>query len=86
MYLKVNSTVKYDSGTTTNSASQLKSTVTTAVTDFGTTNLKTFDKSFRYSKLIKEIDEAEVSIKSNQTSIQLKRLLYPLLGLSLIHI
>ena len=80
MYLKVNSTVKYDSGTTTNSASQLKSTVTTAVTDFGTTNLKTFDKSFRYSKLIKEIDEAEVSIKSNQTSIQLKRLLYPLLG------
>ena len=80
MYLKVTSTVKYDSGTTTNSASQLKSTVTTAVTAFGDTNLKTFDKSFRYSKLIKEIVEAEVSIKSNQTSIQLKRLLYPLLG------
>ena len=80
MYLKVTSTVKYDSGTTTNSASQLKSTVTTAVTAFGDTNLKTFDKSFRYSKLIKEIDESEISIKSNQTSIQLKRLLYPLLG------
>ena len=80
MYLKVTSTVKYDSGTTTNSASQLNSTVTTAVTAFGDTNLKTFDKSFRYSKLIKEIDESEISIKSNQTSIQLKRLLYPLLG------
>ena len=80
MYLKVTSTVKYDSGTTTNSASQLKSTVTTAVTAFGDTNLKTFDKSFRYSKLIKEIDESEISVKSNQTSIQLKRLLYPLLG------
>ena len=80
MYLKVTSTVKYDSGTTTNSASQLKSTVTTAVTAFGDTNLKTFDKSFRYSKLIKEIDESEISTKSNQTSIQLKRLLYPLLG------
>ena len=80
MYLKVSSTVKYDSGATTNSASQLKSTVTTAITDFGATNLKTFDKSFRYSKLIQAIDEAEVSVKSNQTSIQLKRLLYPLLG------
>ena len=80
MYLKINSTVKYDSGTTTNSASQLKSTITTAITAFGDTNLKTFDKSFRYSKLVKEIDEAEVSIKSNQTSLQLKRLLYPLLG------
>ena len=82
VYLKVNSTVKYDSGLTTNSASVLKSTVTTAVTDFGTTNLKTFDKSFRYSNLIKAIDEAEVSIKSNQTSIVIKRYLYPTLGLS----
>jgi len=80
MYLKVSSTVKYDSGATTNSASQLKSTVTSQITSFGATNLKTFDKSFRYSKLIQAIDEAEVSIKSNQTSIQLKRLLYPLLG------
>ena len=82
MYLKINSTVKYDSGKTTNSASVLKSTVTTAVTDFGTTNLKTFDKSFRYSKLIQAIDEAEISVKSNQTSLQLKRLLYPALGSS----
>ena len=82
MYLKVNSTVKYDSGRTTNSASILKSTVSTAVTDFGDTNLKTFDKSFRYSKLIQAIDEAEVSIKSNQTSVTIKRLLYPRLGSS----
>ena len=80
MYLKVSSTVKYDSGMTTNSASVLKSTVSTAVTDFGATNLKTFDKSFRYSNLTQAIDEAEVSIKSNQTSIVIKRYLYPLLG------
>ena len=82
MYLKVNSTVKYDSGMTTNSASVLKSTVSTAVTDFGSTNLKTFDKSFRYSKLVQSIDESEVSIKSNQTSVSIKRLLYPALGSS----
>ena len=80
VYLKVSSTVKYDSGMTTNSASVLKSTVTTAVTDFGATNLKTFDKSFRYSNLTQAIDEAEVSVKSNQTSIVIKRYLYPLLG------
>ena len=82
MYLKISSTVKYDSGKTTNSASILKSTVTTKITDFGDTNLKNFDKSFRYSKLIQAIDESEVSVKSNQTSLQLKRLLYPLLGTS----
>ena len=82
MYLKINSTVKYDSGLTTNSAAVLKSTISTAVTDFGASNLKTFDKSFRYSKLIQAIDEAEVSIKSNQTSVTIKRLLYPALGSS----
>ena len=82
MYLKINSTVKYDSGLTTNSASVLKSTVTTSVTDFGDSNLKNFDKSFRYSKLVQSIDEAEVSIKSNQTSVTIKRYLYPLLGSS----
>ena len=82
MYLKVTSTVKYDSGLTTNSASVLKSTVTTAISNFGDSQLKDFDKSFRYSKLIKEIDQAETSIKSNQTSVAIKRLFYPLLGSS----
>ncbi len=53
-----------------------------SVTDFGTTNLKTFDKSFRYSNLIKSIDEAEISVKSNQTSVSIKRYLYPALGAS----
>jgi len=82
LYMKVKSTVKYDSTRTTNSASVIKSSVTTAIVDHGTTQLKDFDKSFRYSKLVKEIDEAEVSIKSNQTSIGIKRYLYPLLGSS----
>jgi hypothetical protein len=82
LYMKIRSTVKYDSGVTTNSASVVKSTVTTAIIDHGTTQLKDFDKSFRYSNLIKIIDDAEVSVKSNQTSISIKRYLYPLLGSS----
>ena len=82
LYLKVDSKVKYDSGLTTNSASTLKSTVTSAITDFGLTSLKDFDKAFRYSNLIKQIDDSEISVKSNQTSIQIKRYLYPLLGSS----
>ena len=80
--MKIKSTVKYDSTTTTNSASVIKSTVTTAVVDHGNTQLKDFDKSFRYSKLIKAIDEAEISVKSNQTSVSIKRYLYPSLGSS----
>ena len=82
LYLKVNSTVKYDSGMTTNSSATLKSTVSTAIMDYGITQLKDFDKSFRYSNLIKKIDESEISVKSNQTSIAIKRYFYPLLGSS----
>ena len=82
LYLKVNSTVKYDSGMTTNSASTLKSTVTSSIVDYGLTALKDFDKAFRYSNLIKKIDESEISVKSNQTSVTIKRYMYPLLGSS----
>jgi len=82
LYLKVDSTVKYDSGMTTNSASTLKSTVISSITDYGLTALKDFDKAFRYSNLIKKIDESEISVKSNQTSVTIKRYMYPLLGSS----
>ena len=82
LYLKINSTVKYDSGMTTNSASTLKSTITSTITGHGLTALKDFDKAFRYSNLIKKIDESEVSVKSNQTNVSIKRYMYPLLGSS----
>ena len=82
MYLGIKGTVKYDSTLTSNSAASLKATVVSSIVEFGTTNLKDFDKAFRYSKLIKHIDEAEISIKSNQTAISVKRLFYPMLGSS----
>ena len=82
LYLKINSTVKYDSGMTTNSSTTLKSTVTSTIVDYGLTQLKDFDKAFRYSNLIKKIDESEISVKSNQTNVSIKRYMYPLLGSS----
>ena len=82
LYLKINSTVKFDSGMTTNSASILKSTITSTITGHGLSALKDFDKAFRYSNLIKKIDESEISVKSNQTNVTIKRYMYPLLGSS----
>jgi hypothetical protein len=80
MYLKVDTTVKYDSALTSNSAASLKQTVTSTVRNFGASNLKDFDQAFRYSNLVKLIDESEISIRSNQTAVSIKRFLYPLLG------
>ena len=67
---------------TTNSSTTLKSTVTSTIVDYGLTQLKDFDKAFRYSNLIKKIDESEISVKSNQTNVSIKRYMYPALGTS----
>ena len=67
---------------TKNSATTLKSTVTSSIVSYGITQLKDFDKAFRYSNLIKKIDESEISVKSNQTAVTIKRYMYPALGTS----
>jgi len=80
LYLGLDTTVKYDSSLTSNSEATLKATVSSTIRGFGEQNLKDFDKAFRYSNIVKLIDESEVSIKSNQTAVSLKRYLYPLIG------
>ena len=80
VYIVIRATVKYDSTLTTNTPATIKSAISTAVDDFGITYLNNFDKAFRHSNLSQKIDEAEISIKSNQTSVQLKRNFYPTIG------
>ena len=80
VYIVIRSTVKYDSTLTTNTPATIKSAISTSVNDFGITYLNNFDKAFRHSNLSRQIDEAEISIKSNQTSVQLKRNFYPAIG------
>ena len=82
MYVGVDCTAKYDSSLTSNSEAVLKSTIRSTIKSFGSVNLKDFDKAFRYSNLVRLIDQSEVSIKSNQTGVTLKRYLYPAIGLT----
>ena len=82
MYLGVDTTAKYDSALTSNSEASLKATITSTIKSFSATNLKDFDKAFRYSNLVRLIDQSEISIASNQTAISLKRYLYPAIGLT----
>ena len=80
MYLGVDTTAKYDSALTSNSEASLKATITSTIKSFSAISLKDFDKAFRYSNLVRLIDQSEISIASNQTSVTLKRYLYPLIG------
>ena len=80
MYVTVTSSVKYDSTKTTVSAQQIKNSISNTIYQYGVTNLGLFADQFRYSPLIKQIDETETSIESSLTSVNLRRTFAPTLG------
>ena len=76
------SNVKYDSKSTTKSASTLKSNITTAITNYNTNTLQKFDAIFRYSKLTGIIDDTDISILSNNTTLKIRKNFTPTLNAS----
>ena len=82
MYITVTSTISYDSTRTTESAEQIKNSISNTVYQYGVNNLGLFANQFRYSPMIKQIDETETSIESSLTSIKLRREITPILGSS----
>ena len=71
LYVTIDSTVKYDSTNTTRDASSIKSLLTNTIYQYGQTELGLFADQFRYSPLIKKIDETESAIESSLTSVKL---------------
>ena len=82
MYITVTSTISYDSTRTTESAEQIKNAISNTVYQYGVNNLGLFANQFRYSPMIKQIDETETSIESSLTSVKLRREITPILGSS----
>jgi hypothetical protein len=78
--LQVNTTVKYNINQTTLSANQIRSLVSTAISDYNSANLIDFNKTFRYSKFVSAINNAHPSIVSNETSILVSKTINPLLN------
>ena len=82
MYITVTSTISYDSTRTTESAEQIKNSISNTVYQYGVNNLGLFANQFRYSPLIQQIDQTETSIESSLTSVKLRREITPILGSS----
>ena len=82
MYITITSTVSYDSTRTTESAEQIKNSISNTVYQYGVNNLGLFANQFRYSPLIQQIDQTETSIESSLTSVKLRREITPILGSS----
>ena len=77
LYLDIISRVKYNISATTKTSSQLVSNVVTAITAFNTSYLSDFGADLRFSKLSAAIDDADVSIVSNDTQVRISKRITP---------
>lgn len=77
LFVKIRSTVYYNSRETTSNASTIANIVKNSILSFVNSELNGFDSDFRYSKLLDTIDNSEGSIKNNLTDITLKYRFYP---------
>lgn len=80
MYIEITSEVQYNTTGTVQTASGIKSLLNTAIQQFSTDHLETFENDFRYSKFVAHIDQAESSITSNNTNIKIIKRIYPLIN------
>lgn len=79
-YIGIKSRVNYNVGITALTPDDIKTIVGTAVLQYAQNNLNDFNKTFRYSKLIQSIDNSQVSIISNETDINIIKVITPVLG------
>ena len=76
------STINYDEKQTTKTSAEIKSLITTAITNYNTNTLQKFDSVLRYSKLLETIDDSDTSILSNITTLKLRKTFTPSLSTS----
>lgn len=69
--------VAYDPRKTTQTAGGIQTAVHNAIVDFANANLNVFNNSFKISKLIRAIDDADPSIENNSMKIYIEKRFRP---------
>lgn len=82
LYLNVVSNVKYNINTTKLTTDDIKTIVIGSISAYAKNNLNSFNKVFRYSKIVQTIDSSQISIISNETNIRMIKVLRPSLNVS----
>lgn len=77
IYYSVTTNVRYDVRNTRKSASEIKSLVLGAIEKYNTDNLNGFNKTMRFSKLARAIDDVDPSIVGNDPKVRLIRYVAP---------
>ena len=82
-FVTLTTTFKYDSSLTTKDVSTLQTNVINAIADYNTNTLENFTGMFRYSEVLKTIDDADSSILSNITKVKMYKYITPTLNSAL---
>lgn len=80
VYMNVTTSVRYDPRSTTRSSAQLAAAIQANIIDFAESSVEKFDTSFRFSRLVRVIDNTDDAIVSSLTRIDLEKRIYPKLG------
>jgi hypothetical protein len=82
MYASVYSLVRYNLNITADSISRIKTLVLATITDYNDIYLNDFEATLRLSQLSRYIDDADASIVSNLTDVNVYKKINPSLGVS----
>lgn len=81
VFIKVTADVVYDQKQTTLTSNQIQEVVKSAIEQFSSQTLDTFNSTFSYSDLTIAIQNANPSIIANNCKINVQKKFYPILGL-----
>lgn len=79
-YLSIITKVKYNLNVTSLSSEDIKTVVMSAIINYSQLNLNNFNKTFRYSPFVNDIDNAQSSIVSNETAVKIIKKVVPITG------
>jgi len=81
LYVELTSKIYYDTNLTTYKSDKIKSLAIKNIEDYiKLSDTEKFDGKFRYSKFVGVIDDSDISIKSNLTTIMMRKDFYPALN------
>jgi len=81
LYVEMTSKIFYNTGLTDQTEGQIRDKVINSVQSYiDTSDTEKFNGKFRYSKFVGVIDDADVSINSNLTSVMMRKDFYPQLN------
>lgn len=77
LFITLDTRVRFNSGITTKTYSDITTEVRKTISDYNTNNLSKFADVFRFSQVISLIDDTDDSITSNSTTITMQKLITP---------